>query len=287
MRRSLLLPLLLLASVARLAAATWEIETTADFTSRSDLERAGVAFGNVSGVHTGVQLIATPMTPIGVLRIGGNWDRFSFSNGGGNPLPNTLQAINAIVGLDTRIGESWLLRIEAEPGFYSAGSSRVSSRSFNAPFLVGGSYLYSDKLQFILGVSVNLDAKTPVIGGPGVRWKFSPGWTLNFVLPAPRLEYAPSKALTLYVGAKLLGGTYRTDSRYGSARGDARLNKAVLSYREIRTGAGLSWELRPGTKLELEAGAVVNREFDFDRANARWKSDSAAAYGGLSLSASF
>lgn len=275
-----------LALLPSLPASTWEIETAADFTTRSDLERADVRFGSAASAHTLLQIVATPMTPFGVLRLGGAWERFSFSNRGGNPLPNTLQSYGAIVGLDTRLGESILLRLEVKPGFYVAGG-RAGSHSFNAPALVGGSYLYSENLQFILGVQINPDSKYPVIGGPGLRWKFAPGWTLNAVLPSPRLEYAPSKALTLYAGANLLGGTFRTDSRYGSARGDARLNRAVLSYSEVRTGGGFIWELRPGTKLEVEAGAVVKREYDFHRADARWTARDVAAYGGLSLSASF
>lgn len=285
---------LLTAAVIALASALtipslragWEIETAADFTSRSDLERAGVSFGNAASTRTLLEIVATPMTPIGVLRLGGAWERFSFANGGGNPLPNTLQSFGAIVGLDTRLGDSLLLRVEAKPGFYVAGS-RAGSRNFNAPVLVGGSYLFSENLQLILGVQINPDAKYPVIGGPGVRWKFAPAWTLNAVLPNPRLEYAPSKGFIVYAGARLLGGTYRTDDSFGTARGNARFNRAVLSYSEIRTGAGLNWEVRPGTKLELEAGAVVKREYDFHRLDARWTSEGAAAYGGLTLSASF
>lgn len=266
--------------------AGWEIETAADFTSRSDLERAGLGIGTASSARTLLEVVATPMTPVGVLRLGGTWERFSFSNGGGNPLPNTLQTFAAIVGLDTRFGDSVLFRIEAQPGFYVAGS-RPSGRNFNVPVLVGGSYLFSENLQLILGVQINPNAKYPVIGGPGVRWKFAPAWTLNAVLPAPRLEFAPNKGLTIYAGARLLGGTYRTDDSFGTARGNARFNRAVLSYSEIRTGLGLNWELRPGTKLEVEGGAVVKREYDFHRLDARFKSDGAAAYGGLTLSASF
>lgn len=273
-------------STAALPASSWEIETAADFTSRSELERGGISFGRASSAHTLLQVVGTPMTPVGVLRLGGSWERFSFSNSGFNPLPNTLQSFNAVAGLDTRLGESLLLRLEVTPGFYTAGS-RATSRSFNAPVIIGASYLFSENLQLILGVQVNANAKYPVIGGPGVRWKFAPSWTLNAILPAPRLEFAPSKALTFFAGARLLGNTYRTDGGFGSARGNARLNNAVVSYSEVRAGAGLAWEVRPGTKLELEGGALVHREYDFHRAGARWHSNGAAGYGGVTLSASF
>ena len=90
----------------------------------------------------------------------------AFPNGG-QQLPNTLQAVNAIVGFDTRLFDVVLLRLETQPGFY--GTNHLESDSFNIPFVLGGTYIYSPDLQFIFGVGVNVQGKIP---RPS-RWRHS------------------------------------------------------------------------------------------------------------------
>ena len=121
-----------------------------------------------------------------------------------------------------------------------------------------------------------------------MRWKFAPQWVLNATLPAPRLEYELSRNMTVYAGAELRGGNYRVDDDFvGDPVEPGNLNNAIVQYVEIRTGAGVAWKLGEACKLTVEAGYVPRREFDYYRADIRYKSDGGAPYGALSFRASF
>ncbi len=111
---------------------------------------------------------------------------------------------------------------------------------------------------------------------------------LNAVLPTPRLEYEFSPKLTFYAGAELKENTFRVDDRFGDTHGgNPRLNRAVLTYSEVRVGAGVSWKVTPGITFTAESGYLPYREFDFYRANARYRYDGGAPYGTLAVRGTF
>ena len=221
-----------------------------------------------------------------ILRLGFDWERFSFALPNRAPLPNTLQSLNAVVGLDLQLFDSWLVRLEAQPGFYS-GSADFAARDFNVPFVIGGSYIASADLQWIVGVSVDVNRALPVLPAVGVRWKFADRWLLNAVLPRPRLEYEFSKDLTLFGGADLRGSTYRVSRDFGDSHGDPRLNRALVDLTEIRAGVGASWKVSSWFQADVETGVVAYRDFDFHRASTNYESKGAAAYGQLVIGAKF
>jgi opacity protein-like surface antigen len=233
-----------------------------------------------------LHFVLTPRIKPGVLRLGVEWERFSFGLPDGAPLPDMLQAVNLVIGLDTQLSDSILIRVEAQPGVYNTGFHDLSD-DFNAPFVAGGTYIYSPNLQIVLGVSVDVERKYPVIPAAGIRWKMAPRWVLNAVLPTPRLEFEMNGGLTLYAGANLKQANYRVDDNFGDNTGNARLNHAVLTYTEVRTGAGIDWKISPVVTLTGEVGYQPYREFDFYRADVRYHQDGGAPYGMLSLHGAF
>jgi Domain of unknown function (DUF6268) len=233
-----------------------------------------------------LHFVITPRIKPGVLRLGAEWERFSFGIPDGAPLPDTLQAVNLVIGLDTQLSDSILIRVEAQPGVYNTGFDDLSD-DFNAPFIVGGTYIFSPNLQLVLGVSVNIERKYPVLPAVGIRWKMAPQWVLNAVLPTPRLEFEMNSGLALYAGANLKQTNYRVDDDFGDNTGNARLNHAVLTYTEVRTGAGIDWKISPVVTLTGEVGYQPYREFDFYRAHIRYHQDDGAPYGMISLHGAF
>jgi hypothetical protein len=221
-----------------------------------------------------------------VLRFGAEWERFSFGVPDSAPLPDTLQSVNLVIGLDTQLSDSILIRVEAQPGIYNSGLDDLSD-DFNAPFVAGGTYIFSPNLQLVLGVSVDIERKYPVIPAAGIRWKMAPQWVLNAVLPTPRLEFEMNNGLTLYAGGNLKQNNYRVDDHFGDNTGIPRLNHAVLTYSEVRTGAGFDWKISPVVTLTGEVGYQPYREFDFYRAHVRYHQESGAPYGMLSLHGAF
>jgi hypothetical protein len=236
---------------------------------------------------TEVRFVFTPRIKVGILRLGAEYERFSFDFPDNAPLPDTLQSVSLVLGLDTQLSDSILVRFEAQPGMYNTGFGNLSD-DFNMPFIIGGTYIYSPNLQFIAGVSVDVERKYPILPAAGVRWKIARQWVLNGVLPAPRIEFEPTKALTLYVGADITQTSFRVDDNFGTNQGNPRLDHAVLTYSEVRTGVGLDWKIASFLTLTAETGYQPYRSFDLHRADVEFdQTGGAAPYGMVSLHGAF
>ena len=287
--RSLLLAIFAITTRTLVAADIWTGEYSFDETyiGEADVVRGKRRVSDFDESNTFIKFVLTPRTKLGVLRLGVEYEQFSFGLSDGAPIPNTLQSVAAVVGIDTQISDSVLLRVEAMPGVYSE-AFRPGSTNFNMPFVIGGTYIYNPNLQIVLGVSVDIDRKYPVLPGGGIRWKFQPQWVLNAVLPTPRLEYELNKSVTVYVGADLKETNFRVGDRFGSTHGFPQLNHAVLTYSEVRVGAGVDWKLTNWLSIDAEGGYQPYRSFDFYRADIRFKEDgSGAPYGMISFHGAF
>ncbi len=260
-----------------------EFSVEQSYVGDSDVRRENLDVNGFSELYTNLRFVYTPRVKYGIVRAGAEFERYSFgfSEDGGQQLPNSLQAVNAIVGFDTRFGDSILVRLEAQPGFYGTTFDHFDGEQFNVPFILGGTYVYSPDLQFVLGVGVNIQDRFPVLPGGGIRWKFAPQWTLDAVLPTPRLEYSPTRDLTFFVGADIKANTFRVPDDFGDSHGDTALNSAWLSYEEVRAGAGLEWKLTSSLTLAFEGGYVPYRVFDYHRTEVRYHHESGAPYGSV------
>jgi Domain of unknown function (DUF6268) len=233
-----------------------------------------------------LRFVFAPRIGLGVLRFGAEWERFAFGFPHNAALPRTLQSASLVLGLDTQLSDSILIRIEATPGVYDTGFDHLSD-DFNMPFVVGGTYIYTPNVQFILGVGVDIERKYPVIPAAGLRWQFARQWVANAVLPTPRLEYQWNRDLTLYLGADVKETNYRVDDHFGDRQKRPELNHAVLTYSEVRTGTGLDWKIAPSVTLTAEAGYQPYRSFDFFRTDIRFHQSGSAPYGMVSLHGAF
>jgi Domain of unknown function (DUF6268) len=234
-----------------------------------------------------IHLVLTPRTKLGVLRFGVEWERFSFGLPDHAALPDTLQSVSLVMGLDMQFSDSIIVRVEGQPGVYDSEFDNLGWDNFNFPFLIGGTYIYSPNLQFVLGVSVDVERKYPVIPAAGIRWKIAPQWLLDAVMPTPRLQFEMSKEVSLYVGANVKQTSYRVDDDFGDANGIPKLNHAILTYSEVRTGGGFDWKISPIVTFTGEVGYQPYRNFDFYRAEVRYHQDGGAPYGMISLHGAF
>lgn len=288
MRTLLALLALLASSASMLAQVSVPLEYSVEETYVGDasVKRGASRIVDFDESDTLLEFVFTPRIKLGVLRLGAQYERFGFGFGQATRLPNTLQSTNAIVGLDTQFSDSVLVRFEAEPGIYTDVFANAGS-AFNVPFEIGGTYIFTPDFQVILGVGVNVDRKYPVLPGGGIRWKFQPQWVLNAVLPTPRLEFNYNKNITAYLGATLKETNFRVGDDFGVEHGNRRLNDAVLTYTEVRTGVGLDWKIAPWVSLNVEGGYQPYRSFDFYRANVRYHEDGGAPYGMITLHGGF
>ena len=175
-----------------------EFSADVTYVGEGDVERGGKHVNDFDEIDSDIRVVLTPRCKLGVLRLGAEWERFSFGLPDGAALPNTLQSFSTIIGIDTQLSDSILIRAETQPGLYNSGLGHLFWDDFNMPFVIGGTYIFSPNLQLILGVSVDVERKYPVIPAAGVRWKIGPQWLLDAVMPTPRLQYEmSSQCITL------------------------------------------------------------------------------------------
>lgn len=265
----------------------YEFDVQAAYIGDGDVERGLREINDFDETNTLIRFLVLPSTKVGILRLGAEWERYDFGIPGRARLPDVLQSVSIIVGLDTKFSDSLLFRIEAHPGYFGTDFDDFESEDFNSPFIAGGTYLYSSTLQFVFGVGVDIEGRYPVLPGGGLRWRFAPRWVLNAVLPTPRLEFELNRNMTLYGGLEVRSKTFRVGENFGSARGQPRLDSAVLSYTEVRTGAGFEWKLSDTCRVTAEGGYLPYRTFDYHRADSRYESESGAPYAMVSFHAGF
>jgi hypothetical protein len=259
------LPLLAsnVSAASRLVPTAQEFDADFDYVAGSPTRARGANIGSVEEWTTNIRYaISPPITQRFVLQLGVDWQRSDFRVPDNAPLPKTLQQASAIVGVDCQLTDQWLLRAALQPGIYSDFED-VSWRDVNAPFLLTAACVVDADFQWFAGLHVNLYSQHPVWPVLGMRWKFADEWTLNLLLPHPRLEYDVNERLKLYLGGRIQGGTYRVADDFGTDHGLPKLNHALLDQLEFRVGPGVSWQLRRNMTIELEAGCMVYREFNF------------------------
>ena len=237
--------------------------------------------------YLSLRFLYTPRLAFGILRLGAAYERFGFNyTGSALELPGGLHSAAAVIGLDTKFSDSILVRIEMTPGVYSSGNE-IDTDDFRVPVVIGGSYIYNDNLQFVLGVSIDYDRDNAFLPGGGIRWRMGSQWVLNAVLPKPRIEFELMPEFTLYAGGDIRGSTFRVRDDFGSDRGDASLNNAVLTYTEVRAGLGFEWKPAPQVRVGFEGGYLVYREFDYHRTEVRYHHENGAPYAAASLRLAF
>jgi len=272
------------------SSISFEFDAEAAYFGDGDLERGetgNLRITNFAGGQARARFIFTPRTKIGILRLGVQTERYSFGFGGSAAIPDDLHSTSLIIGLDTQLSDSFLIRLEAQPGFYGTDWDDFGNDTFNVPFILGGTYIFNSGFQVVFGIGVDALRQTPVLPGGGIRWKFAPRWTLNAVVPTPRLEYELHSSFMLYGGADLRLSSYRVEKNFGTLRGNTALNHASISYEELRVGGGFDWKLSTACKFSVEGGYIPFRNFDFHRTQVRYHQDGGTPYARVGFNAAF
>lgn len=266
---------------------SFEFDVEEGYAFEGDVIRDDNRVSDFDASDTKMQFVLTPRVKIGILRLGVQAERYSFGYPSSAPIPDVLESTNFVVGLDTEFSDSFLIRIEANPGFYGTDFDDWGRDTFNVPVVVGGTYIFNSNFQVFFGLSIDALRQHPVLPGGGIRWKIAPQWTLNAVLPVPRLEYEVGDSLLLYAGADIRATSYRVENNFGTQRGDPSLNHAAITYKEARIGAGLEWKLTSAFKFVAEGGFIPYRNFDFHRTEVRYHQDDTVPYFMLALHTAF
>ena len=273
-------------AASHFAAAAEEFDADFDYVAGAPTHLRGANIGSVEEWNTDVHFAISPqITQRFLLRLGAEWQRSEFRVPDNAPLPDALQQVSAIVGVDCQLTDQWLLRAELDPGIYSDFKD-VSWRDVNAPLLLTAACVVDADFQWFAGLRVNVYSQYPVWPLLGLRWKFADEWTLHLILPSPRLEYDVNERLKLYVGGRVQGGTYRVADDFGTDHGIPKLNHEIVDQYELRIGPGVSLRILRNMTIELDAGYMVYREFNYFDRHIVLRSDP-APYGQIALHARF
>jgi len=271
------------------SSLSYEYNSEASFFGSGTLTRNSKDVGKIDEISSSASFIVSrQLGDAFLLRLGPEWQYYSFDTKTTAAIPNVVQGVDLAVGLDWQVTPAIIARIQAHPGIYS-NFARVSLRQFNAPFEIGGTYFVSPDLQFFagIGVDINRDALIPAIPAVGFRWKMADKWVLYSMLPRPQLQYSATDNLKFFVGADLRDSTFRMDDEFGHTRGVKELDNAVLDYTEVRTGGGATWQVTKAIGVDLEGGCVPYRRFSFPRANYKVLATDPVPYVRIGISAKF
>lgn len=204
--------------------------------------------------------------------LGLSYDRYDFGSTSA-PVPNHLQALAGVIGVDYMHGSDVGAFFQVRPGFYTQND--FDEQSFDYPITIGGVItLQPDKLYVFVGAyAAFLRGSFPVLPLAGVVWEPCDQIKVFGVLPEPRVVFSVNKHLDLYAGAELSGGSFRTDENKGIV--PEKLSHAQVDYADYRAGAGVAYSVNKSFSVDLGAGVSVLREFVFDRAGENYRTDPA------------
>jgi hypothetical protein len=248
------------------------IELESSYTFESDLHRNG-SFGDQYSIQNsfayGHRFFLRDHL---YLHLGIAYDRFDFGATAA-PVPEHLQSVAAVIGVDYMHNNDVGAFIQLKPGIYT--ESDFDGAAFDVPITLGRIWvLQPDHLYLFTGATASfLRGRFPVIPIAGLIWEPNDQWKVLAMLPEPRVIYSPNKNWDFWVGGELAGGSFRTD--HDNTIVPARLNGAQVDYSEYRVGAGLIYSPSENVSFDLGGGYAIQRQFDFHRADLKYKADGA------------
>ena len=248
------------------------IELESSYVFESDLHRNG-SFGEQSAAYNsfgyGHRFFLSGHL---YLHLGIAYDRFDFGTTSA-PVTDHLQSVAAIIGIDYMHNDDVGAFIQIKPGFYTEND--FDDAAFDVPITLGRIWvLQPDHLYMFTGLNAAfLRGRFPVIPLAGLIWEPNDQWKVLAILPEPRVIYSPNNNWDFWAGGELTGGSFRTDR--DNAILPAKLNGAQVDYSEYRVGAGLIYSPCNNVSVDLGGGYAIQRQFDFHRADLKYKADGA------------
>jgi len=252
------------------------VETETGYVFESDLNHGG-SFGKQDELQNEFEYAHRFLLNGNLyLHLGLAYDRFDFGNTRA-PVPDHLQKMAGVIGIDYMHGKDLGAFLQFRPGFYT--EDHIGLESFDCPILIGRFFvLQPDKLYVLTAAYASfLRGGLPVIPLVGVVWVPNEKVRLMGVLPEPRVIYSVSEQLDLWVGGELVGGAFRTDHHpeFNNIPHVDKLSGTQVDYYDYRAGVGATYSLTDQIDLDLGGGYAVQRSFNFHRAGEYYRTDPA------------
>ena len=145
-------------------------------------------------------------------------------------------------------------RIGIAPSF-PTDNWRVSSSAFRMPIQSLVIYQPTDKLTLVLGVAVFPSNEDPIAPIGGLIYKYNYKLTFNLIPPKPEISYSLSDNLNVFVEGGLESSEFQVKKD--------GYKKAILTYNEMRIGAGLRYSLNKFIDAIFSAGDIFRRNLKY------------------------
>lgn len=185
------------------------------------------------------------------------------------PVPNRINTFNLTTSLGHRVNEDAMLMGIFSSTLYKF--SDVGGNDIGFSGAVTAMWRYSPSLTFRFGAMFSPDSDLQVLPMVGTDWQINEQWHLRLTLPEPRLIYYLAHRWRFHVGASVVGTTFRASNKLGTSIGLPHYNDALGTYRDIRIGAGASYQFDTMVGAEVEAGYSVSRQIDYTRIDEKVK----------------
>jgi Domain of unknown function (DUF6268) len=206
------------------------------------------------------------------LRAGVEYERYDFG-GSDNGLPDHLQAVYGQFALEYVVKDAAGIGIEVDPGIYF--QDHISSNALDIP---GKAYvtfpLKKDKIFATVGIGWGQFQDPVVAPGGGITWLINDKLRLQAVFPKPALVYQPNDDWEFRALGELNFLGARTDQVHTTEQ-KLQLDNAVVQYSEYRAGLQVGYSGFKPFKIIAGAGATIQRNFDFFRADQSKRTDPA------------
>ncbi len=181
----------------------------------------------------------------------------------GAPVDSSIHTLRLSTGLGYNYHETWTFTALISPELYRF--DHVGSDTIGLSGGLLATHRVSTNFSYVFGVFIAPDNDVPAFPVLGLRWRVNEEYLLELGLPRTRFTGRLNSDLAWYVGADLGGMTYRTSASLGNRLGQSQYNNALATDRDVRVGAGFSFQLLANLRAELDGGYSVYRELDFHR----------------------
>jgi hypothetical protein len=236
----------------------WSFDLNSTYTFGSHVERSG-NLGSQAEYRYEIEALRNfRITGDYYLQLGVDYERFDFSRSN-SQFPYSFTSLSGEILFSYLSGDSFYPIIRLEPGIYYT-RDHVTGNSFDVPIRITPGFKVSPNLYIIFGASIDPYSNPVVFPIGGFNWKINDQFNFRAVFPRPRFSYIPNDKLEIYLGAELIGNSYRN-----GPTNDRRTNNAIVEYDEERAGFGVDYTLRKGIDLEAIGGWTFERTFDYIR----------------------
>jgi hypothetical protein len=205
-------------------------------------------------------------------RAGIEYERYDFG-GTDNGLPDHLQGLYGHFALEYVVKDHAGAGIYVEPGVFF--QDEVTGDAFDIPGKAFVTFpLKKDKIFAVVALGWGQFQDPPVAPGGGVIWLINDKLRLQGVFPRPALVYQPNDDWDIRAIGELNFLGARTDDVVTTER-KLQVHDAVVQYSEYRAGLQVGYSGFKPFKIIAGAGATIQRNFDFFRANQSKRTDPA------------